>query len=129
MPKVEIKLDATAFSKTEEQVRKAALAAMEALRGAILEAQIMPRDQGELEKSMGKPAQEIRDDEIVTTLAAGGGNAPYARRLYFHPEYNFQKVNNPNAQGKWLKPWLPSGESEGFLRDAFEQALEEALPK
>lgn len=28
---------------------------------------------------------------------------PYARRLYYNPEYNFSKDVNPNAQGLWFE--------------------------
>lgn len=54
---------------------------------------------------------------------------PYARRLYYHPEYNFQTVNNPNAQGRWLDHWLPGGQHESFAADTFADALARRLPK
>lgn len=28
---------------------------------------------------------------------------PYARRLYYNPQYNFSKDKNPNAQGLWFE--------------------------
>lgn len=28
---------------------------------------------------------------------------PYARRLYYNPQYNFSKSPNPNAQGLWFE--------------------------
>lgn len=28
---------------------------------------------------------------------------PYARRLYYNPQYNFQKDRNPNAGGLWFE--------------------------
>lgn len=28
---------------------------------------------------------------------------PYARRLYYHPEYNFSKEHNPQAGGLWFE--------------------------
>lgn len=28
---------------------------------------------------------------------------PYARRLYYNPQYNFSKDTNPNAQGLWFE--------------------------
>jgi len=31
---------------------------------------------------------------------------PYARRLYFHPEYNFSKEENPNAGAQWFEPYI-----------------------
>lgn len=32
-----------------------------------------------------------------------GYYTPYATRLHEHPEYNFRKDRNPQAQGKWLE--------------------------
>lgn len=29
-------------------------------------------------------------------------STPYARRLYYHPEYNFKKDEHPQAQGRWF---------------------------
>lgn len=53
-----------------------------------------------------------------STRASTTGNivwdVPYARRLYYNPQYNFSKDRNPYAQGLWfevakskhLKDWL-----------------------
>lgn len=30
-------------------------------------------------------------------------DTPYARRLYYNPQYNFQKDENPNARGLWFE--------------------------
>lgn len=30
-------------------------------------------------------------------------STPYARRLYYNPQYNFSKDKNPNAQGLWFE--------------------------
>ena len=29
-------------------------------------------------------------------------STPYARRLYYHPEYNFDKGEHPQARGRWF---------------------------
>ena len=47
-------------------------------------------------------------------------STPYARRLYFHPEYHFHKApwvdskglshdGNPKAQGEWARLWMQGG--------------------
>jgi hypothetical protein len=50
-------------------------------------------------------------------------STPYARRLYYHPEYNFQKGENPLAGGEWFKYWLPGGIYEDFAQNAFKKFL------
>lgn len=32
-----------------------------------------------------------------------GWQTPYARRLYYNPQYNFSTDKNPNAQGLWFE--------------------------
>ena len=49
-------------------------------------------------------------------------DTPYARRLYWHPEYNFRKDKNPNAQGKWMESYL-TGENQQFIRDTYAKFL------
>lgn len=125
MPNVEVKLD---FSKLDS-IRRAAcdsgLETLGGLRTEIVSAQVVPRDQGFLENSMGAIDQFEQDAEIHTTLNIG--DTPYARRLYFRPEYNYQTVNNPNAQGEWAEPWLPGGDLKGYIPDTFEKRMKERL--
>lgn len=33
-------------------------------------------------------------------------DTPYAGRLYFHPEYNFNQEFNPNAKGEWWEDYI-----------------------
>ncbi|OQM47533.1 minor capsid protein [Anoxybacillus sp. UARK-01] len=55
----------------------------------------IPKDTGNLEKSSFLHSQ-IGQGKIVW-------NTPYARRLYYNPQYNFSKDVNPNAQGLWFE--------------------------
>ena len=48
-------------------------------------------------------------------------NTPYARRLYYHPEYNFSKAENPNAGGKWADEYLKGGKKQNFAVEVFEK--------
>lgn len=45
-------------------------------------------------------------------------DTPYARRLYFHPEYNFNKEKNKNAQGRWFDIYV-SGEKREYVKKFF----------
>ena len=53
-------------------------------------------------------------------------NTPYARRLYYHPEYHFQTDENPFAGGAWLEPWLPGGLNQNFAQRAFRRFYKRA---
>jgi hypothetical protein len=86
----------------------------EALHTEVVQAQVMPRDSGHLQN----------DSTFVDCSRSKSGKVslvsqtPYARRLYFHPEYNFRTTENPNAQGKWLEDWI-NGDKKDFCKDTF----------
>ena len=87
----------------------------EALHTEVVQAQVMPRDTGALQNEstyVDKSESSMGKVSIVSS-------APYARRLYFHPEYNFSRDENIAAGGKWFDPWLPGGTREDFCGKAF----------
>jgi hypothetical protein len=55
----------------------------------------VPEDTGNL-KGSALLASPIGEGKVIW-------NTPYARRLYYNPEYNFSKDKNPNAQGLWFE--------------------------
>lgn len=126
MPKVEIKLDLSKIGQISRAAQDAALETIGLLRGEVITAQVMPFDTGHMQDTATSVSQHVDADEIHTLLVT---DTPYARRLYHHPEYTFQKGKNPNAQGKWLEPWLPGGDREGFVPDTFEKRMEARMPK
>lgn len=75
----------------------------EALHTEVVQAQVIPRDTGALqnESTFVDCSDSHRGKVSIVS------STPYARRLYFHPEYHFQKGENPNAKGKWYEDWLP----------------------
>lgn len=89
----------------------------EALHTEVLQAQVFPRDTGNLQNESTFIDYSQSNQGKVTIVSS----APYARRLYFHPEYSFQKTANPNAKGKWYEDWLPGGRDAEFCTNAFKQ--------
>ena len=87
----------------------------EALHTEVVQAQVMPRDTGNLqnESTFVDYSQSARGKASLVS------STPYARRMYYHPEYNFQTDENPNAQGEWYKDWLPGGKKENFAPEAY----------
>jgi hypothetical protein len=49
----------------------------------------------------------ILRDSAINASSIGEGrivwNTPYARRLYYNPQFNFSKDRNPNARGLWFE--------------------------
>ena len=89
----------------------------EALHTEVIQAQVVPRDTGNLQNEAFFVDMSQSDDGTVTLVHS----TPYARRLYFHPEYNFKTDENPNAKGQWFGDWLPGGAKENFCEKAFKE--------
>lgn len=99
---------------TNAHIRALELTA-EALHKDVQQAQVMPFDSGHLQGTATTVDYSQSKSGTVTLVT----QTPYARRLYFHPEYNFSKTVNPNAGGKWLEPWKKGGDKEDFCKNAF----------
>lgn len=108
------------------QLSEAAVTALEqtaeALHTEVVQAQVMPFDTGHLEED----ATFIDYSESANGKVSIVSSTPYARRLYYHPEYHFQKYENPFAGGKWFTPWLPGGANADFAQNAFKRLYKKA---
>ncbi|MBT2688261.1 minor capsid protein [Bacillus sp. ISL-47] len=80
-----------------QQVEAAADAGQRQLDQEVLKGSnyFIPKDTGELERSSLRASQIGKGKLIWDT--------PYARKLYYNPQYNFSKDVNPNAQGLWFE--------------------------
>ena len=108
----------TIYSHKIKKLTQAQVTALEktaeALHTEVVQAQVMPRDTGRLQDDSTFVDHSQAKSGTVSLVS----QTPYARRLYFHPEYNFRTVENPNAQGKWLEPWI-TGTEKDFCKNAF----------
>ena len=80
----------------------------------LRDSQTMPFDTGNLQNDSTFLDDSQKEQSRVSIVSS----TPYARRLYYHPEYNFRKNNNPNAGGKWFEPYI-SGSKADFARNTF----------
>lgn len=96
------------------QLSKASITSLEktvnALHTEVVNAQVMPFDTGNMQNDNTYEDYSNSSKGKVSLVTS----TPYARRVYFHPEYNFQTKENPNAQGNWLEPWI-SGKNKELL--------------
>lgn len=83
--------------------------------GEVVEAEVMPFDKGILQNESTYVNKENSKSGIVSIVSS----TPYARRMYFHPEYNFQTKNNKNAKGRWLEDWTNKGKYADDVRRAY----------
>lgn len=120
---MEIKINIASIDAIRAAIKAAALATMEAVKTDVIAAQVVPFDTGKMQNSQFT-AQTEQGDELHTTLTT---DADQARKLYFHPEYNFQRGKNANAGAGWYDPWV-SGEKADFAPSVFAEELKERLP-
>lgn len=112
---IDIKLYPEAIKALGEAARLSALTAMEQLNTDLESAQTMPYDTGDMQNNQTF-VDQTEDGAVLVT------GSPQARRLYYHPEYNFQHGHNANAGAAWLDPYI-SGEKSDFVQKAFTAEL------
>lgn len=102
------------------QLSRAAITALEetaeALHTEVVQAEVMPKQYGDLQDT-GTFVDTTDSTSGTVSLVS---STPYARRLYYHPEYNFRTSENRHARGKWLEPWI-DGENKDFCAEAFKK--------
>ena len=112
-----VKLNMSRIHELSQAAVRALELTAEALHTEVVQAQVMPFDTGHLEEDATFVDYSNSQNGKVTLVSS----TPYARRLYYHPEYNFQTKENPNAKGKWLDDWLPGGNEADFAPNAFKR--------
>ena len=86
----------------------------EALKTEVKIAQVMPFDTGAMQnRNTFVNSQNSKNGKVSIDT-----QSPYARRMYFHPEYNFKKNENANAKGEWYEDYI-NGKKNDFVANAF----------
>ena len=112
-----IKLNLPRIRRLEESQVIALEQTSEALHTEVVQAQVFPRDTGNLQnESTFVDASESKRGKVSIV-----SSTPYARRMYFHPEYHFQTDENPHARGKWYTDWLAGGKHADFCINAYKE--------
>lgn len=89
----------------------------EAVHTEVVQAQVFPFDTGNLQNESTFVDYSGSRDGKVSIVST----TPYARKLYFHPEYHFQTKENPNAKGEWYEDWVPGGKDAEFAINAYQK--------
>lgn len=113
MSKVTIKLN-NANIETLVQAQKQALEmTAEAVKSDIITSAVVPKDTGELERSGFVDITQLNN--LIASIVF---DTPYARRMYFHPEYNFRTDKNVNARGLWMQSYI-DGDKKDFVKETY----------
>ena len=131
---IKLKIDWKAVNAVEAKVCWALGLTAHELQTEIREAMVIPRDSGALQGTKFF----VDDSEVKKGRVRLVHEGPYARRLYYHPEYNFNRApwvdskgkkheGNANAQGLWFRPWQKGGAYEKRPQEIFVALLKKEL--
>ena len=109
-----IKLDEAKLKELTRQQYISLEQTADALVTDLRDSQTMPFDTGNLQNDSTFLDDSQKEQGKVSIVSS----TPYARRLYYHPEYDFKTTNNRNAGGKWFEPYI-SGNRTDFVKETF----------
>lgn len=118
-----VRINAPVIKDLNNKVNLALAKTGEALHTKVVQDQVMPRDTGQLQNIKTFVDLTEQNSGKVSLVTEG----PYARRLYYHPEYNFKHTENPNAKGRWLDDYMSGGSKQNFIPAAFKRLLQKEL--
>lgn len=122
-----ITMNTAAVNQLCNLAKEALVQTAEALHTEVVQAEVMPRDMGTLQNE----STFVDNSQISFGRVSIISSTPYARRLYFHPEYNFHRGEwfdaygdrhggNIAAGGEWFEPWI-SGDNKDFCPKTFKK--------
>lgn len=120
--KVTSKIDPKGNAYVKKLMQEALVETADALKSDLEQSQIMPFDTGALQNRSTFIDDSKKNSGVVSIVS----DTVYARRLYFHPEYNYQKTHNKNAGGAWFEPYI-SGNKKKFATKTFTKILKGKL--
>lgn len=91
---VEVTLNNEKVKTTERAISKSVLQTADVIRSNVVQSRVIPFDAGTLQNSTH--IGQISDIEAYIEQST-----PYARKMYYGDDYDFQTVNNENARSRW----------------------------
>ena len=124
--KLNAKITSKINTKNNEMIKYIAIQSLvetaDALKSNLVRSKTMPFDTGELQ-NRGTFVDDSNKNSGKVSIVS---DTPYARRLYFHPEYNFSKEKNKNAGGAWFEPYI-NGSKKDYARKKFAKIMKGKL--
>ena len=120
--KVTGKINHSANAYVKRLMTESLVETADALKSDLQRSQTMPFDTGALQNR----STFVDDSKKNRGTVSVASDTPYARRLYFHPEYNFQKIHNKNAGGMWFEPYI-NGNKKSWVPKTFAKIMKGKL--
>lgn len=113
-----VELNVRNIQQIENCITDGLIEAAETILEDIKRSQSMPFESGVLQNdSTFIDSSKVNRGEVSIV-----SDTPYARRLYFHPEYNFNREHNSNAGGEWFAPYV-TGAKKDMAQLRFERSV------
>lgn len=103
------------LKQLDRNSQKALEMTTDALLTEVKNAEVMPFETGNLQNESTFADYSYSANGVTRIVSS----TPYARRLYFHPEYNFSTKEHKGARGEWYGPWLKGGTRQNFCSETF----------
>lgn len=110
--KVTTKMNQSALSTLAKAQRQALEMTGQQVLNDVRDSQTMPFDTGDMQNTQSYVDDSKSQDGKVSVVT----DAPQARRLYYHPEYNFQTGKNPNAGAGWFDVYLDGKKVKAWFK-------------
>ena len=98
---VKVKLNTRNISYVKDIAKESLVETADALKEDVQRSHTLPFRSGNLQNR-----STVNDSKKKSGKVSVVSDTPYARRLYFHPEYKFRKDKNANAGAEWFEPYL-----------------------
>lgn len=108
----EMIVDEAAVHFIDEEIEKALLKTADFIRGDAVQRQVIPFDYGFLQRNT-LVYKDLDGNASIEHLV------PYAHRMYYGDNFNFQTVNNAHAQSRWYKDYDKNGTLQNKVEDFF----------
>lgn len=115
--------DKKGLKTVDDKMRRALELSAHVMRDEIRNEGVIPMREGTL-RGEAMYIDTSRSKEGIVRI---GHNTPYARRLYYHPEYHFNKAFAPNAQAYWFSFWLKGGIYEKRFAEVYAALLDKEI--
>lgn len=119
---VKVKINHKNLAAIEDIAKRSLAGTAEKIRKDVQQAETMPYDTGTLQDR----STFVDNSQAKNFKVSIVSDTPYARRLYFHPEYNFSHDDNAKAGGKWFEPYI-TGEKQDYAQQIFERLMHSGM--
>ncbi len=103
-----VELNMRNIQNIEDYITGGLIEAAETVHEDVKKSQTMPFESGVLQND----STSIDESKVNRGEVSIISDTPYTRRLYFHPEYNFNREHNPDAGGEWFEPYITGAKKD-----------------